>query len=373
MSDQQVLTSPEGMVADSTPVAFERWSEPRIRDALVSSEAEQRLAALSMVVSPDAPVDALVVEVVRCAGLSRNDPAALHIATTVLTLMKTAEARHVALEALALLAREEMPRPVRIMAANGFWLYQAVPTSAWPFVAQMVFSDDALLRQVALAAAVPHAAEGASHIAAAAARVGPLHWSTEGLNLLGASAGADPRKQQQVEHYVLQSLQGTTHPPTLIAGYSALARVNTSSTAVLALAQVAGQAISLDDAKLALQALSQLGETARSAIPALVAQLIATDDAVREEAICHALVALGIAADEVPLQRVLLRVSNGPDESVVAHCMLLGLHGKAFVRAAPLVAKRYSEASFELKRVLDAVHEMLTGQPLLVAPPPQSR
>jgi hypothetical protein len=52
---------------------------------------------------------------------------------------------------------------------------------------------------------------------------------------------------------------------------------------------------------------------------------------------------------------------------------LLGLHGRAFAAAAPIVAKRFDVASEGLCRVLDAVHEMLTGRPLLVAPSPSSR
>jgi len=149
MSDQQGVASPVQPRADAEPVAFKRWSEDRIRQGLTSSDASERIAALSMVMLPDSPVDALVVEIVRCAGLSRDDENALHIAASALTLMRTPDSQKVAVDALALLAREDMPLPTRICAANGFWLYKTVPVSAWPAVAKMVFADDSLLRQVA--------------------------------------------------------------------------------------------------------------------------------------------------------------------------------------------------------------------------------
>ncbi len=373
MSDQQGVASPVQSCADPEPVAFKRWSEDRIRQGLTSSDASERIAALSMVMLPDSPVDALVVEIVRCAGLSRDDENALHIAASALTLMRTPDSQKVAVDALALLAREDMPLPTRICAANGFWLYKTVPVSAWPAVAKMVFADDSLLRQVAFAAALPHAPAGASYIAVATAHAGPHGWTTEGLDLLGASAGGDTRKQQQVESYVLQSLEGATHLPLIVAGYSALARINPSGAAIGALAQVAGRAPTPAEAELALKALRQLGESAKLAIPALVAQLTATDDAEREAQLCETLLALGVSQSEVPLTRVVERVAHGPDSAVVAHCMLLGLHGRAFAAAAPIVAKRFDVASEGLCRVLDAVHEMLTGRPLLVAPSPSSR
>ena len=372
MSDQQVLTLPAERRDSPSPVAFERWSESRVRAALISNDAPSRLAALSMIVSPDSPVDGMVVEIVRCAGLSRDEPAALTIAATVLTQMHTPESKRIALDALVLLVREEMPMPVRLAAANGFWLYRAVPNDAWPALAQIAFAQDQLLRQVTFAAALPHAPEGAGALAAEAARVGAEGWTSEGLDLLAASAGSDPRKRQQVEDYVVQSLQGTARIPTMIAAYSALARINPVGAAVPALAKVAGQTANPDEAKLALRALSQLGNSAKAAITILVAQLNVTNDTELEVALCETLLALGIGESEVPVARVLERVGDGPDEAVVAHCMLLGLHGKSFARVAPIVAKRFEVASQALQKVLDAVHEMLTGRPLDVAPPQTS-
>ena len=373
MSDQQVLTPPVGRAGDPSPIAFERWSENRVRAALTCDDAHERMTALSMIVSPESPVDGLVVEIVRCAGLSRDEPTALAIAATVLTQMRTPESKRIALDAMVLLVHVEMPMAVRLAAANGFWLYRAVPKDAWSSLAQMAFAQDALLRQVTFAAALPHAHDGAGALAAEAARVGVVGWTSEGLDLLAASAGSDLRKRAQVENYVVQSLQGTALVPAMIAAYSALARINPVGVAVPALAKFAGQAATLDEAKLALRALSQLGEPAKAAIPTLVAQLNVTNDSELEAALCETLLTLGIGESEVPIARVVERVGNGPDQAVVAHCMLLGLHGKTFTRVAPIVEKRFESASEGLRRVLDAVHEMLTGRPLLVAQPQASQ
>ena len=125
------------------------------------------------------------------------------------------------------------------------------------------------------------------------------------------------------------------------------------------------------DATLALTALSQLGELARAAIPALVKLLVETDDPEREELICHTLLLMNVTDREVPIARVLQRLESGPDQAVVAHCIFLGLHAKSFARVAPLVAARFKTASEGLKGVLDAVYEMLTGT-RLQAPSPTS-
>ena len=354
----------------AAPAAIERWPHDRTRTGLIADDASIRKAALAMAIQPDAPIDQWAHELVRCVDLSRTDAIALQVATTIFCSIKTPAARHVVLPCLVTLATVENPPPVRRSAAHCFWLYQCIPAAAWASVSQMVFSDDEDLRLVAFGAALPHAEAGAAEIAGAAATVGASGWTTEGLDLLAASAGASEPRQKQIEAYVMRTLQGETNVSVMVAGYSALARLNPKGPGVAALAQVASVAPDWSDGKRALAALRQLEEKAHSAVPALVKQLVETDDPEREEALCHTLLRLQITDREVPIARTLQRVDSGPDQAVIAHCIFLGLHAKAFARAAPVVAARYATASDELKQVLDAAHEMLTGTPLKPAAPP---
>lgn len=344
--------------------ATERWPHDRSQAGLISEDASTRMTALAMGVQPDVPVDYWAQELVRCVDLSRTDAIALQVAATIFCSLKAPAAQQVALPCLATLATVENPPPVRRAAAHCFWLYKCIPPAAWPSVSQMVFSDDADLRAVAFGAALPHAEAGASEIAATAASVGSAGWTTEGLDLLAASAGTSEPKQRQIEAYVMRTLQGETKVSVMVSGYSALARLNPKGPGVAALVQVAAIAPDWSEGKLAHVALRQLEEKARSAVPALVKQLVETDDAEREEALCVTLLRLQITDREVPIARTLQRVESGPDKAVIAHCIFLGLHAKPFALAAPVVAARYATASDALKQVLDVAHEMLTGKPL---------
>ncbi len=355
--------------APTATAAVERWPHDRTQTGLIADDASTRMTALAMAIQPGAPVDQWVQELVRCVELSRGDEIALQVAATVFCLLKTPAAQQLALPCLVTLATVENPPPVRRAAAHCFWLYKCIPAGAWPSVSQMVFSGDADLRVVAFGAALPHAEAGASEIAATAASVGAAGWTTEGLDLLAASAGASEPKQRQIEAYVMRMLQGETKVPAMVAGYSALARLNPKGAGVAALVQVAGTAPDWSDGKLALAALRQLEEKGRSAVPALVKQLVETDDPDREDALCHTLLRLQITDREVPIARTMQRVESGPDKSAIAHCIFLGLHAKAFARAAPVVAARYAKASDALKDVLNATHEMLTGTLLKPAVP----
>jgi hypothetical protein len=382
MSDQHrlIVNPPDASVPNVAPPdppdfvpdgALAPWSHDRIRAGLVADDAMTRTIALAKALQPDSPLDLWVPELLRCVQLSAGDDTALQLAATVITQLKTQPAREAALPTLAQLAGVEQPTAVRAMVANGFWLFGAIPIEAWPAVAQMVFSTEAGLRKVAFSAALPHATVGAPAIANAAAQAGASGWTTEGLDLLAASAGTSETKKRQIEDYVLRTLKGETNLTVMTAGYAALARLNPKGPGVSALLQVVSAATQWSDAERALAALSQLGDAARSAVPGLVALLVATDDPEREDALCKTLLELKITDREVPIARVVQRVESGPDQSVVAHCIFLSLHRKAFARLAPIVAARFAQlaTSEPLKIVLDAVHEMLAGTVLIAATP----
>ena len=337
----------------------------RITQGLVAEDASVRLSALAAALQPNAPIDRWARELVACVDLSRADETLLQLAATAFSTLKTQPAHNVALPCITTLATIENVPPVRLAAAHCFWLYKCVPAQAWPSVSQMVFSTDAGLRKIAFAAALPHAETGAADIAAAAAKVGAAGWTIEGLDLLAASAGKAVSKQRQVEDFVLRTLRGETNISMMVAGYAALARLNPSGPGVAALAQVAGSAPQWSDSMLALTALSQLEQQARAAIPALVKQLVETDDPEREEALCHTLLLLQISDREVPIARVLQRVESGPDKAVAAHCIFLALHSKPFARVAPVVVTRATKSSETLIPLLSAVHEILTGKPIV--------
>lgn len=336
----------------------------RITQGLVAEDASVRLSALAAALQPNAPIDRWARELVACVDLSRADETLLQLAATAFCTLVAQPSRDVALPCVVTLATVENALPVRLAAAHCFWLYKCVPAPAWPSVSQMVFSTDPGLRKIAFAAALPHAEAGAADIAAAAAKVGAAGWTIEGLDLLAASAGKAESKQRQVEDFVLRTLRGETNIALLVAGYAALARLNPSGLGVSALAQVAGSALQWSDSMLALTALSQLEKPARAAIPALVKQLVETDDPAREEALCHTLLLLQISDREVPIARTLQRIESGPDQAVAAHCIFLSLHAKPFARAAPVLASRATKSSETLVPLLSAVHEMLTGKPI---------
>ena len=370
MADSAHITA--GSTPPSAPAAtHERWPHERVRAGLIDDDATVRLSALAQALAPDTPLDRWMPELLRCVALSKGDGIALLLAATLFTQLKTQSAKDAALPCVAALVAVDSAAEARGMAANALWAFQCVPAEAWPGLAQMVFSPEAGLRKIAFSTALPHAVVGAPWIASAAAAVGAAGWTTEGLDLLAASAGTSKAKQKQVEDFVLRTLKGETSIPVMVAGYAALTRLNPNGSGVLALTQVVVAATQWSDAMLALTALSQMGELARAAIPGLVKLLVTTDEPEREDALCRALLELKIADREVPIARVVQRIESGPDQSVVAHCIFLSLHRKPFARLAPVVAARFVHASTTegLKLVLDAVYEMLTGKTLIAATP----
>jgi hypothetical protein len=342
---------------------IELWPAEKMRDGLVSDDPALRLHALAMTLQPNAALDDCVAAIVACVELSRGDAAACQLAAAALSAVKRDGEKPAALDCLVTLATDENAAAVRIFAAHGFAQLGQVPTAAWPSLAQMLFSTDSTLRQVALRATTPFATAGASTVADAAARIPPAQWTTEGLAALANSAGTSDDARGRIEKFVLRSLEGQALMPTGIAGYAALARLNPNGAAPQALANVAGAEDNLA-ALAAIQALGQMREIAKSAIPALVQALKQTENAEREEAICRALLAMKIVSGDVPLARTLQRIEAGPDRAVAAHCLLLSVHAKVFTSAAKVVALRYANSSDALKRVLDVLHHQLSGKHL---------
>lgn len=356
----------DSAVTHPGPPKIELWPVARMREGLLSDDPALRLHALAMTVQPDAEVDDCVPAIAACVELSRGDVAACQLAAAALSTVKRESEKATAANCLATLASEDNAPAVRTFAAHGMAQLAQVPAPAWPGLAQMLFDDDGTMRQVALRAATPFAAQGASFIAQAAAAATPLKWTTEGLAALAHSAGKSEDGKRRVEQFVLRSLQGQALMPTGIAGYAALARLNPDGVAPLALAKIA--ATEDDKAAIAaINALAQMGETGRAAIPGLIEALAQTENPEREEAICRALLPLRVRANDVPLPRVLKRVETAPDRSVAAHCLLLSMHAKSFAAASKVVAARYAIADEALQRVLDELHHQLVGKRLTLS------
>lgn len=351
-------------VAPAQMPKIELWPAQRLREGLSSDDPQLRVHALAMTVQPEAEVDECVDAIVACVELSRADPVACQIAAVALGNVKRDSEKIAAVNCLATLAAPENAPPVRTFAAHGMAQLALIPPAAWPSLAEMLFVEDGNLRQVALRAVMPFAVHGASFIALAAAAATPVKWTAEGLAALAHSAGTSADSKNRVEQFVLRSLQGQPLVPTGIAGYAALARLNPNGVAPSALAKIAAS----DDDKTAIaaiNALAQMGETAKAAIPGLIQALGQTDNPEREEAICRALLPMRVRANDVPLPRVLKRVETAPDRAVAAHCLLLCLHARSFAAASKVVAARYATSGEALQRVLDEVHHQLVGKRLV--------
>ena len=360
-----MTATPDSAVAHPEPPKIELWSVARMRDGLLSDDPALRLHALAMTVQPDAHVDECVPAIAACVELSRGDAAACQLAAAALSMVKRESEKATAANCLATLASADNAPAVRTFAAHGMAQLAQVPVQAWPGLSQMLFNDDGAMRQVALRAATPFAVQGASFIAQAAAAATPPKWTTEGLAALARSAGTSDDDKRRVEQFVLRSLQGQALMPTGVAGYAALARLNPDGVAPLALAKIA--AADDDEAAIAaINALAQMGETGKTAIPGLIEALAQTENPEREEAICRALLTMRVRANDVPLPRVLKRVETAPDRSVAAHCLLLSMHAKLFAAASKVVAARYAIAGDALQRVLDEVHHQLVGKRLFL-------
>lgn len=340
-----------------------------MRAGLVSDDPAMRLHALAMTVQPNATLDDCVPFIVSCISLSRDDAAACQLGAAALGMVKRDSEKPTAADCLASLASDTNAPAVRIFAAHGMAQLARVPAPAWPWLAQMVFADDGAMRQVALRAVTPFAEIGAAFFAQTAAQTIPSKWTTEGLTALVKSAGSSEQSKSRIENFILKSLEGESLIPTGIAGYAAAAHLNPNGAAPTALAQIA--AGDSDEAALAaIQAFAQMGEAAKPFIPALVRALLCSDDPIREEALCRALLAMKLHSNEVPLPRVLQRIELGPDRAVAAHALLLSFHAESFAAAAPVISKRHGVSGDGLKRVLDELHHQLVGKRLALSQPP---
>ena len=106
------------------------------------------------------------------------------------------------------------------------------------------------------------------------------------------------------------------------------------------------------------------GASARPAIRSLADSLVATDDPVRQEAICRTLAGLRANFKELPTECIVQRVRDAAVRSAAAHCLLLCLCPKEFAPAAAVVRQRFAASEAALKAVLSQTYKTLTGAEL---------
>jgi hypothetical protein len=217
---------------------------------------------------------------------------------------------------------------------------------------------------VALLAFTPFAPSAAAAIAGRVAHVSPEHWTSEALIALARSAGDSAAGRRSVEGFLMRSLAGASLVPTGIAAYGALAQLNPQGAATPALIQISGNASDAPMSNAALMTLAELGELAHPVAKDIAVLLATTEEPAREEQLCRTLLRLRVSPQDLPLERILQRLSNGPDRSAAAHLMLLCLHPIEFAKAAVTVRQRFAGASEALRLVLSQAHETLTGTKL---------
>ncbi len=365
MSDLSPVPASDAPPAPSISI----WSAETLREQLGSDEAPARLRALAMAVQPAAPLDACVEDVVKCVAISADDPLAQKIAAIALGGTNVSPVPPSVLECLSRLAAPDHDVQVRIAAAHSLYRLKQVPQSALPGLSDLLLDPDSSARKVAALALSIAGIDSASEIAKKMAAVSPDQWSTEGIAALAHSAGDTTERKRSVEQFIVRGMAAQPLLPTGIAAFAALAKLNPGGPSLNALVTVAVQSTDALHRQAALDALSSLGENARSAIPDLVKSLVATDEPEREEGICRVLLPLRLQANDVPLPRVLNRIERAPDRAVAAHCLLLSLHAKSFTSAAKVVAARFATSGEALQRVLDEVHHQLVGKRLVALQP----
>jgi hypothetical protein len=351
--------------APAPPSGIALWPVDVLERHLVSQDPVARTVALGMAVQPGAPVGRCVDALVTCAQMSASDALASQLAATALGgLPKPCSnaAVHACLAAFTDTGRE---MPVRIAAAHALFRLACLPAAAHDPLCSMLFEADPNARKVALLAISPFARSAAGSIARHVAAAEAARWTLEALQALVESAGDDRASRSKIEGFVTRSLAGVPLLPSGIAGYSLMARFNPQGAAIGALVQIAGDAANPDASSAALEALAQLGESARAASGSIAQMLVSTDDPAREELLCRTLVRLRAPAKEVPIARVLQRVQGAPDRSTAAHCMLLCLHPKEFAQASTVVRQRFLAAGDALQKALAQTYKTLTGMDLM--------
>lgn len=352
--------SPVANAAATSPQGIALWPKEVLARHLVSEDATIRKYALAMALQTHAPISECIEPLIQAAKLNEADPSAMVMLASTVGCVNPARATEALRECAAGLAARKHPVPLRTAATQALARLGCMPVSAAPEVALMLLLDDEAARQIALYALSPFVRRFAAQIAAAVASVTPDKWSPEALAALAKSAKDDAAAKRTVEAYVMRSLASQPLVPTGIAGYVALAELNSGGAGLAALASIVKQGSDLAHLNAALVALGQLGQTARSVARDVAQRLAATDDAEQEEALCRVLVQIQAVADDIPLPRVVNRIGTAPEANVVPHCMLLTLHPKEFAKAAVIVKERFANAGEPLKGVLVQTYKTLT-------------
>jgi hypothetical protein len=348
--------------APATAIAL--WPVNVLAAHLSSEDPIARTVALGMAVQPGAPIDQCVDALVTCGQRSVGEALASQLAATALGSLPPASATEAVQGCLVTFAVAGREMPVRIAAAHALFRLGCLPRASHEPLSSMLLDPDPNARKVALLALSPFATGAAGAIARQVAAADPAHWTLEALQALVKSAGEDTASRGKIESFVMRSLAKVPLVPAGIAGYALLARLNPQGAAIAALLQVAGDASNREASSAALEALGELGETARPAAGNVAQMLAATDDPAREELLCRTLVRLRPTAKDVPIARALQRVQSAPDRSTAAHCMLLCLHPKEFAQAATVIQQRCLAAGDALQKVLAQTYKTLTGTEL---------
>lgn len=356
-------------ISPDEPSPLRAWPPEKLREALLSDDANQRLEALVLTIQPESNIDGCAEAIVACVARGADEPLVAQIAVVALGNVKVHAERPTAVACLVTLSSPVYPAEVRAFAADGLAKHGVIPEAAWPNLAQLLFDEDVYVRKSVLHVITPSAINGASHIAQVAASRMPTQWTSEGLTALVSSAGASEDNKRRIEQFIMRSLQGQAVFPAAVAGYAALAKLNPKGAAPVALARIAHDPD--DQASLAaIDAIAQVGPSASAAIPVLIDALLKSESLDRDEALCKALVRLQIRAADVPLPRVLERIATAPGPTVAAHCTLLCLHPREFAATASVIASRHARSGDELQQALSDVHQTLVGKPLAPVTPP---
>lgn len=324
------------------------------------------MLALGMAIQPNAPIGECRAALLHATQLSLADPMEAQLAAAAMGCLVPGSATSEEQARLSELVAAEQGMPVRILAAHAMFRLKCLPSTAVASICQMLTSDDANARKVALLCFGPFARTYRSAIGAQIGRTSPDQWTTEGLQALAMSTDGDSSAQQTIDAYLMRSVANAPLVPTGVAVYAALVRINPKSSALTALVQTACAATEPAHWRTALEALSGLGESAKPAARQLAEALVATDDPVRQEAICRTLVAIRAGFKELPVQYVVQRVRDAAVRSAAAHCLLLCLCPKEFAPAATIVRQRFVASEAALKAVLAQTYKTLTGTELTV-------
>lgn len=352
----------ESSAPSQQPAPVALWSADVLARHLVSEDPQARIVALGMALQPQAPLPSCAEALTQCAELSVGDPLASQLVAAALGSLPRSLASAPVQERLADLLGSANAMAVRVAAAHALFRLGCLPASAHAALGAMLLDTDTNARKVALLAFTPFAKAAAGAVVGQVAAAEPKQWTLEALQAVVKGASDDSASSTKVEGFVMRSLAGVPLVPAGVAGYAALARLNPGGTAVTALLRIAADTQNADASTAALEALGELGESLKPVAQAAVAQMLTTtDDPPREELLCRTLVRLRPAARDIPLARVLLRVKDGPDRSVAAHCMLLCLHPKEFRQAAPAIAQRHAVAGEALQPALEQAYKTLTG------------